>query len=253
MDIKNRVVIVTGGGSGIGAETSRLLAERGAKIVVTDISETGEEITKSIRQAGGEATFIRADISVAEEAEALVAKTLEHYGRLDGAFNNAGVEQAATPLHELTPAQWDRAIRVDLTGVFYSLKYQIAAMLESGTRGSIVNTASSLGQVAIPNASEYVAAKHGVIGLTRAAAADYGQHGIRINAVLPGIVQTPLIARLSEDPTFSGMFDALRQRHLLGRFAKANEIGEAVHWLLSDSSEFVTGAAIPVDGGYLAV
>ncbi|WP_405640959.1 SDR family NAD(P)-dependent oxidoreductase [Streptomyces uncialis] len=253
MDIKDRVVIVTGGGSGIGAETSRLLAGRGAKIVVTDISETGEEIAKGIRQAGGEATFIRADISVEEDAEALVAKTLEHYGRLDGAFNNAGVEQAGTPLHQLTTAQWDRAIRVDLTGVFYSLKYQIAAMLESGTRGSIVNTASSLGQVAIPGAAEYVAAKHGVIGLTRAAAADYGQHGIRINAVMPGIVETPLIARLSEDPAFSGRFDTLRQRHLLGRFAQANEIGEAVAWLLSDSSAFVTGAAVPVDGGYLAV
>ncbi|MFD4829434.1 SDR family NAD(P)-dependent oxidoreductase [Streptomyces uncialis] len=253
MDINDRVVIVTGGGSGIGAETSRLLAGRGAKIVVTDISETGEEIAKGIRQAGGEATFIRADISVEEEAEALVAKTLERYGRLDGAFNNAGVEQAGVPLHQLTAAQWDRAIRVDLTGVFYSLKYEIAAMLESGTRGSIVNTASSLGQIAVTDAAEYVAAKHGVIGLTRAAAADYGQHGIRVNAVLPGIVETPLIARLSEDPTFSGKFDAMRQRHPLGRFAKANEIGEAVAWLLSDNSEFVTGAAIPVDGGYLAV
>ncbi|MEU0991609.1 MULTISPECIES: SDR family oxidoreductase [unclassified Streptomyces] len=253
MDIKDRVVIVTGGGGGIGAETAKLLGSRGARVVVTDISESGEAVAEAIREAGGDAAFLRADITVEEEAEALVARTLDRYGRLDGAFNNAGVEQAATPLHQLTAAQWDRAIRVDLTGVFYSLKYQITAMLESGTRGSIVNTASALGQVAVANASEYVAAKHGVIGLTRAAAADYGQHGIRVNAVLPGIVETPMVARIAEEPSFSGIFDGLRQRHLLGRFAQPNEVGEAVAWLLSDSSAFVTGAAIPVDGGYLAV
>ncbi|MCM2393727.1 SDR family NAD(P)-dependent oxidoreductase [Streptomyces albipurpureus] len=253
MDIRERVVIVTGAASGIGADTARLLARRGARIVVTDISEEGARITEEIRGSGGEAEFIRADIGVEAEAEALVAKTLERYGRLDGAFNNAGVEQCATPLHELTSEQWERAIRVDLTGVFHCLKHQIAAMLEAGTGGSIVNTASALGQVAIPNASEYVAAKHGVIGLTRAAAADYGRHGIRVNAVLPGIVETTMVARLSGDPTFSAYFDTLRQRHVLGRFGQPGEIGESVAWLLSDSASFVTGAAISVDGGYLAI
>ncbi|MFF0447514.1 SDR family NAD(P)-dependent oxidoreductase [Streptomyces sp. NPDC004609] len=253
MDIRDRVVIVTGAASGIGAATARLLADRGAKVVVTDISESGREITAAIRKDGGDAEFIRADVGVEEEAEALVAGALERYGRLDGAFNNAGVEQCATPLHRLTGEQWERAIRVDLTGVFHCLKYQIAAMLAAGTAGSIVNTASALGQAAIPNASEYVAAKHGVVGLTRAAAADYGTHGIRVNAVLPGIVETTMVARLSGDPTFSAYFDTLRQRHVMGRFGKPGEIGESVAWLLSDSSSFVTGAAISVDGGYLAV
>src|SRR6202012_5456722 len=130
--------------------------------------------------------------------QALVEQTVARYGRLDGAFNNAGLEQCAVPLHELTTEQWERAIRVDLTSVFWCIKYQVLAMLESGG-GAIVNTASSLGQVAIQNAGEYIAAKHGVIGLTRAAAADYGARGIRVNAVLPGIIKTPMISRLTED------------------------------------------------------
>jgi NAD(P)-dependent dehydrogenase (short-subunit alcohol dehydrogenase family) len=181
-----------------------------------------------------------------------VEKTVSAYGRLDGAFNNAGLEQCALPLHELTTEQWERALRVDLTSVFWCLKYQVLAMLATGG-GAIVNTASSLGQVAIPNASEYITAKHGVVGLTRAAAAEYGARGIRVNAVLPGIIRTPMIARLTEDARFSAFFDKLKDRHPIGRFGEPSEIGEAVKWLLSDAASFMNGAAMACDGGYLSI
>jgi NAD(P)-dependent dehydrogenase (short-subunit alcohol dehydrogenase family) len=170
---------------------------------------------------------------------------------LDGAFNNAGLEQCALPLHELTTEQWERALRVDLTSVFWCIKYQVLAMMKTGG-GSLVNTASSLGQVAIQNASEYITAKHGVIGLTRAAAAEYGSRGIRVNAVLPGIIRTPMISRLTADERFSAFFDKLKDRHPIGRFGEPAEIGEAVKWLLSDAASFMNGAAMAVDGGYLA-
>jgi NAD(P)-dependent dehydrogenase (short-subunit alcohol dehydrogenase family) len=171
---------------------------------------------------------------------------------LDGAFNNAGLEQCALPLHELSLDQWNRALRIDLTSVFLCVKYQVIAMLKTGG-GAIVNTASSLGQVAIANAAEYITAKHGVVGLTRAAAAEYGAKGIRVNAVLPGIVLTPMISRLVADPAFSAFFDKVKERHPLGRFGQPSEIGEAVKWLLSDGASFVNGAAFAVDGGYLAI
>ncbi len=220
-------------------------------MVVTDVLDASETV-EVVREQGGEAVFVRADVGVESEVEALVSTAVQTFGRLDGAFNNAGVEQCALPLHELTAAQWERAVRIDLTGVFFCLKHQIRAMLKSGG-GSIVNTASALGAVAIPNASEYVAAKHGVIGLTKAAAADYGARGIRVNAVLPGIIQTPMVRRLADDPVFCAFFDKLRDRHPIGRFGQPGEVGETVKWLLSDAASFVTGAAISVDGGYLAV
>ena len=155
-------------------------------------------------------------------------------------------------MHQLTLQQWERALRIDLTSVFLCIKHQVIAMLRSGG-GAIVNTASSLGQVAIANASEYVSAKHGVVGLTRAAAAEYGRQGIRVNAVLPGIVMTPMISRLVSDPQFKAFFEKVRERHPIGRFGEPREIGEAVTWLLSDAASFVNGADLAVDGGYLAI
>jgi NAD(P)-dependent dehydrogenase (short-subunit alcohol dehydrogenase family) len=250
--VKGKSVIITGAASGIGRATAVLLAKAEAKVIVTDISPEGEGTVAEIKAAGGEAIFIRADLGVEEEVKALVAGTVKKYGRLDGAFNNAGLEACFKPLHELTTTQWQRAILVDLTAVFYCLKYQIIAMLETGG-GSIINTASSLGVVAIPNQAEYVAAKHGVIGLTKSAAVDYSAKKIRVNAVLPGVIQTPMIKRALEDPRFSAAFDKLREHHPIGRFGEPNEIGEAVKWLLSDASSFVTGASLPVDGGYLTV
>jgi NAD(P)-dependent dehydrogenase (short-subunit alcohol dehydrogenase family) len=251
--LEGRTVIVTGAGGGIGHGGSLVLADAGAHVVVTDVVvDTGEATATAVRSAGGQATFIKADLAVEKDIERLVAQAVGINGRLHGAFNNAGVEQCAKPLHELTTEQWERAIRVDLTSVFWCIKYQVLAMLKTGG-GSIVNTASSLGQVAIANASEYVAAKHGVVGLTRAAAADYGAKGIRVNAVLPGIVRTPMIARLSEDPGFKAFFERLKDRHPIGRFGEPSEIGEAVAWLLSDHASFMNGAAMAVDGGYLSI
>jgi NAD(P)-dependent dehydrogenase (short-subunit alcohol dehydrogenase family) len=241
--LKGKTIIVTGAGGGIGCAASLVLAHAGATVVVSDIAEEGARATvEAVHRAGGKE----------DEVRALVERTVSEHGRLDGAFNNAGLEQCAVPLHELTTAQWDRAIRVDLTSVFWCLKYQVIAMLKSGG-GAIVNTASSLGQVAIQNASEYVAAKHGVIGLTRAAAAEYGSQGIRVNAVLPGIIKTPMISRLTEDARFSAFFEKLKDRHPIGRFGEPAEIGEAVKWLLSDSASFMNGAAMACDGGYLSI
>lgn len=249
--LNGKVVLVTGAAGGIGAATAALLAERGARVVLSDVSENAETVASDIRAKGLDAQFIEADVSNEASVESLINSIVAKFGQIDGAFNNAGVEQCATPLAELSAEQWDRAIRIDLTGVFYCMKHEIRAM--QGAGGSIVNTASALGEVALKNASEYVAAKHGVVGLTRAGAADYGDQGIRVNAVLPGIINTPMVKRLSDDPNFAQFFDKLRQRHPIGRFGVPAEIGGAVSWLLSDDASFVNGAAISVDGGYLAV
>jgi NAD(P)-dependent dehydrogenase (short-subunit alcohol dehydrogenase family) len=250
--LEGRTIIVTGAGGGIGREACVVLAKAGANVVATDVAaDRGRETAATIADTGLTATFFPADLSSESDIRALVAHAVATFGRLDGAYNNAGVEQCALPLHELTLEQWERAIRIDLTSVFLCIKHQVMAMLKSGG-GAIVNTASSLGQVAIPNASEYVSAKHGVVGLTRAAAAEYGRQGIRVNAVLPGIVLTPMISRLVADPQFSAFFEKVRERHPIGRFGQPSEIGEAVCWLLSDSASFVNGTALAVDGGYLA-
>ena len=251
--LQGKTLIVTGAGGGIGRAASIVLAAAGANVVVSDIVEgTGQATADAVRTDGGTALFVKADLASEADVRALVERAVSAYGRLDGAFNNAGLEQCALPLHELTTEQWERALRVDLTSVFWCLKYQVLAMLGTGG-GAIVNTASSLGQVAIQNASEYIAAKHGVIGLTRAAAAEYGARGIRVNAVLPGIIRTPMIARLTEDARFSAFFEKLKDRHPIGRFGEPAEIGEAVKWLLSDAASFMNGAAMACDGGYLSI
>jgi len=251
--LQGKTIIVTGAGGGIGRDASMVLARAGANVVVTDIAaDRGRDTVAAITQAGLQASFVGADLASEREIEALVGRAVGIYGRLDGAFNNAGVEQCVLPLHQLTLEQWERAIRIDLTSVFLCIKHQVIAMLKSGG-GAIVNTASSLGQVAIANASEYISAKHGVVGLTRAAAAEYARQGIRVNAVLPGIVLTPLISRLAADPNFSTFFDKVKERHPIGRFGQPSEIGEAVKWLLSGDASFVNGAAMAVDGGYLAI
>ena len=249
--LDGKVIIVTGGGGGIGAAACAVLAERGARLVVSDINKVaGEGVAESVRNASGEAIYVEADLESEVAIERLVADTLTHYGRLDGAFNNAGVEQSNIPLTELSLEQWERALRIDLTAVFLCIKHQAPAMLRNGG-GAIVNTASGLAQIAIANAAEYVSAKHGVVGLTRAAAVEFGGRNIRVNSVLPGIVETDLISRLAEQPEFKAFLGRSKDRHLMGRFPVPREIGEAVAWLLSDHASFINGAAVPVDGGYL--
>ncbi|MBK5355796.1 glucose 1-dehydrogenase [Pseudomonas sp. TH41] len=252
-DLKGKTIIVTGAGSGIGRESAIIFSLAGANVIVSDITaESAKATVDSIHSRGGIATFVKADLSVEAEVQLLVSAAVETYGRLDGAFNNAGIGQVGKPLHELSTQEWQRALLVDLTSVFWCMKYQILAMMTTGG-GAIVNTASALGQVAIPHAGEYVAAKHGVIGITRAAAADYGAKGVRVNCVLPGIIKTPLIDELSTDPRFASSLEKLLERHPIGRFGNPSEIGEAARWLLSDAASFVNGSAIAVDGGYLAV
>lgn len=251
--LDGKVVIVTGAGGGIGSAACVVLAEAGARLMVTDVSQDmSEKAARAVRDAGGEVEVHPADLGSEEQIAGLVHATVKRFGRLDGAFNNAGVEQRNKPLADLTLEEWDHAIRIDLTAVFLCVKHQVKAMLANGG-GSIVNTASSLGQVGLAGASEYVSAKHGVVGLTRAAGADYGAQGVRVNAILPGITRTPMITRLSEDPQLSAVFDKLRSRHSMGRFGEPSEIGEGVKWLLSDAASFVNGAAIAVDGGYLSI
>ncbi|GAO56624.1 SDR family NAD(P)-dependent oxidoreductase [Novosphingobium sp. MD-1] len=251
--LEGKVVLVTGAGSGIGRASAHRIAAAGAHVVISDINaEQGQAVLAEIAAEGGQASFLRADVGVEGDVAALIAAIVARHGRIDGAFNNAGIVQTGKRLHEVTTEEWDRAIRVDLSGVFWCIKYQVLAMLETGG-GRIVNTASSLGEVAIANASEYVAAKHGVMGLTRAAAADYGAEGIRVNAILPGIIQTPVIDALAQNPDFKAFLVKLRDRHPIGRFGQPGEIGDAAVWLLSDQSSFVNGAGIPVDGGYLAI
>lgn len=251
--LAGKSIVVTGASGGIGSATCHVLAAAGAQVVATDLHlEGGQRVVDEIRAQGGKAIFVQADLGSEVEVQAMIDAAVSAFGRLDGAFNNAGLEQCATPLHKLSTEQWNRAMLIDLTSVFWCIKYEVIAMLRTGA-GAIVNTASSLGQVAIPNAAEYVSAKHGVMGLTRAAAADYGALGIRVNAVMPGIVLTPMVARIRENPTFAAFFEQLLARHPIGRFGQPSEIGESVKWLLSDGASNVNGACIPVDGGYLAI
>jgi NAD(P)-dependent dehydrogenase (short-subunit alcohol dehydrogenase family) len=251
--LAGRSIIVTGAASGIGRATANVLAAAGARVVVSDVAaDAGRSTVAGIVASGGTASFCLADMSSERDVAALVDHAVAMYGRLDGAFNNAGISQLGKPLHELTTEEWERAQRVDLTSVFWCIKYEVLAMLRTGG-GSIVNTASSLGQVAIANAAEYVAAKHGVMGLTRAAAAEYASRGVRVNAVLPGIIRTPMLLALAEEPAFAAFLTKLQDRHPIGRFGEPAEIGYAVAWLLSEAASFVNGAAMPVDGGYLAI
>ena len=211
-----------------------------------------ESLRDEILANGGFADIAVVDISRESDVAEMVETTVATHGRIDCAFNNAGVEQKHVMLHEMEGELWSKSLAVNLTGTFYCLKHEVSAMLKSGG-GSIVNTASDLGLVAIPRAAEYIAAKHGVIGLTKSAAVEYGASGIRVNAILPGIIRTPMIERAIGDPTFADAFDALRVRHPVGRLGLPNEIAETAAWLLSDAASYVTGISLPVDGGFLAL
>src|SRR6266568_3019327 len=248
--LAGKVALVTGAGSGIGRASALTFAREGAKVVVADVVvEGGEETVGMIKRAGGEALFVKADVSQAAEVEALINKTLATYGRLDCAHNNAGIEGAVATTAECTEENWDRIIIINLKGVWLCMKYEIPQMLKQGG-GAIVNTASAAGLVGYPRGAAYVASKHGVVGLTKTAALEYAKVGIRVNAVCPGYIRTPLLAdTLTSQPEMEAQIVA---RHPVGRMGKPEEIAEAVVWLCSDAASFVTGHTMTVDGGYVA-
>ena len=247
--LNNKVAIVTGGGSGFGKAMSMLYAEEGAKVVVSDISaEAGEETAHSIIKAGGEAIFVKADVSKPAENENLVKEAVKKFSQLDIAFNNAGIGGASAPIGEYPIDAWDKIISVNLSSVFYGMHYQIPEMLKN-EHGVIVNMASILGQVGFAGSAGYVAAKHGVVGLTKNVALEYGQKGIRANAVGPGFVETQLTHTLTNDKE---AYDFLVYKHPMGRLGKIDEVVDLVLWLSSDRASFCNGGFYAVDGGYLA-
>ena len=245
--LEGKVAIVTGGASGIGKAICQLYAREGAKVVVSDLDEQGGLGTVSeITDRAGTAIFVHADSSKPEDNENLVRQAAEQFGGLHLAVNNAGIGGPIAPTGEYPLDGWEKVISINLSGVFYGLRYQIPAILASGG-GSIVNVASILGKVATRNSPAYVAAKHGVVGLTETAALEYANQNIRINSIGPGYIQTPLLSGLEEST-----MKMLVGLHPMGRLGTSEEVAELSLWLNSDKASFVTGGYFPVDGGYLA-
>ena len=246
--LEGKVALVTGAGSGIGEAVVIALAREGAKVVLTDVDLPGaERVAALVKQAGGETLVVRNDVSSAPECEAAVAAALKTFGRLDIAVNNAGIGGPPALTGDYPLDGWHQVINVNLNGVFYGMRYQIPAMLKSGG-GSIINIASILGQVGFATASAYVAAKHGVVGLSKNAAMEYATQGIRVNSVGPGFIRTPLLTKNLTEEQLAG----IAALHPIGRLGTAHEVAELVLWLATDKASFVTGSYYAVDGGYLA-
>lgn len=245
-----KVAVVTGGASGIGRATALAFAKEGARVVVADVlTEDGEETVHLIQDGGGEAFFVRCDVSQDADAAELIERAVAVYGRVDCAHNNAGILGTLATTAECDESNWDRVIAINLKGVWLCMKYELRQMLKQGG-GTIVNTASNVGLVGAALLPAYCASKGGVIQLTRAAALEYATSGIRINAVCPGLVQTPMVENMAaHDPEFAARAEASQP---IGRIAQPEEIAAAVLWLCSDASSFVTGHPLAVDGGILA-
>jgi len=243
-----KVALVTGAASGIGKATAMAFASEGAKVVVADISnQSGEETALTIRESGGEASFINVDVSRSDEVERLIHRTIEIYGRLDCAHNNAGIPGYSTALLDCSLDEWDAVMNLNLRGTFVCLKYEIRQMRKQGG-GAIVNTSSTMGIMAHPHGPAYIASKHGIIGLTRSAALGYIKDNIRVNAICPGNTETPIFDHIKKN--MPDVFDGLIAATPIGRLAQPTEIANAVLWLCSDAASYCTGHAMVVDGCY---
>jgi len=248
MSHAGKVYVITGGAAGIGLATAERLAAAGAKVVLGSRNEdAGYAAVDKIRSAGGAAVFQKTDVTQSDQVEALVARAVSEYGKVDGAFLNSGIEHEMSVLHELPDEVASKVIDVNVMGVFYGLKHVVAQLLKQGTGGAIVNNSSILGLKAIPNTSVYNASKFAVVGLTKSASLDYARQGIRINAVAPGPIETRMLKDMA-----GGNPDSFAEFVPLSRVGQPKEVAAAVDWLLSDDSSFVTGLTVPVDGGMSA-
>lgn len=248
--ITNTVALVTGAASGIGRATAERFADEGAQVVVADVvDDGGTETVELIENDGGDAVFVHTDVTNADDIQAMVDTALDTYGQLDFAVNNAGIEGTSAPTTELTEDDWHRVIDINLKGVWLGMKHEIPAILDTDG-GAIVNTSSVAGYNGFPDLAPYVASKHGVIGLTKTAALEYSAQGVRVNAVAPGVINTPMVSRTFEDDP-EGLEQVLGAEPI-GRLGEPEEIASAIVYLCSDDASFVTGFPMAVDGGYIA-
>ena len=247
--LDGRTVLITGAASGIGRATALAVAREGARLVLGDVAPAGEETAAAARALGAEAAFLATDVTRPADVDALVERAIRRHGRLDCAVNNAGIEGALAPTAEYPPEDFERVIQVNLIGVWRCLRAELPVMLGAGG-GAIVNTASVAGLVGAGGLSAYVASKHAVVGLTRVAAIEYAKEGIRVNAVCPGVIDTPMLDRLSL--AMPNLREALLAMKPMGRLGLPEEVAAAIVWLCSDAASFVTGHALAVDGGYVA-
>jgi len=241
-----KVAIITGGASGIGRSTALAFAVQGAKVVIADVQD-GTETLELVKKAGGEGIFVRCDVSHENDVKQLVEKTIQVYGRLDFGVNNAGTEGVQTTVQDLTEKDWDRTIDINLKGIWLCMKYEIPYLLKQG-KGAIVNTASIAGVVGFANMAAYVASKHAVVGLTKVAALELAKTGIRVNAICPGVIHTPMVDR-ALSPELEKVYNAMIP---MGRMGKPEEMAETILYLCSDSASYVTGQVMVADGGWVA-
>ncbi len=250
--LEGKTVLVTGGSTGIGRATAQILSKEGATVIVADVQDReGRKTVSLIKDAGGVAEYHHVDVTKYDEVREITTGLVERYGSIDGAFNNAGIEGPAVKILDYPAEDWERVLCVNLTGVFNCIKCQVEQMLGQEKGGSIVSTASVAGLTGFAGSASYNASKHGVVGLTKTVALEYASRGIRVNAVCPGFIETPMLERLTGDEN-NKIRDKMLGRVPMKRIAQPSEIGEAAAWLLSEKSSYMTGVAMPVDGGWIA-